>query len=239
MTLNSSIASDIQKPSPGTLITLYKIDCTALDGPLYRFIQGTDSGQTITFNSFTYTPIDLKASGFEFKNKGQLPRPKLTISNVEGTVQGSIYLYQDLLGATVTRIRTFEKYLDGKPGADPTATFPDDLYLIEKKTSHNKNQVTWELSAYMDFEGKNLPKRQVLRDTCPWIYRIWDSGTSEFIYTVVECPYTGSNYFKKDGTVTVLPEEDVCGKRLSDCNLRYPDAALPFGNFPGVGKARK
>ena len=64
MTLNSSIASDIQKPSPGTLITLYKIDCTALDGPLYRFIQGTDSGQTITFNSFTYT-----TSGFPIPNK--------------------------------------------------------------------------------------------------------------------------------------------------------------------------
>ena len=36
----------------------------------------------------------------------------------------------DLLGAEVTRIRTFEKYLDGKPEADPSAKFPDDSFML-------------------------------------------------------------------------------------------------------------
>lgn len=236
MSMIASIASDVQEPSLGKLVTMFKIDCTGLGGNIYYFVPATISGSTVYFNSIEYLPINMEATGFEYTSKGQMPRPEITISNTSHTMASAIIEYDDLLGSVVTRRRTFEKYLDGQPEADPTAMFPEDIYVIERKVTHNKNIIKWELSAYMDFEGKFLPKRQILRDTCQWRYRIWTG--SNFDYSNVECPYTDSNMFKKDGTPTIIESEDVCGKRLSDCKLRYPDQPLPFGGFPGTGKIR-
>lgn len=233
-----TIASDIQKTSLGPLITMFKIDCTSLGGTIYRFIPATISGTSVYFNGIEYLPIDMEGSGFEFSSGGQLPRPRIKISNVSRTVASAIIQYDDLLGAKVTRRRTFQKYLDGQPEADPTIKFADDVYLIERKAAHNKYHIEWELSSYMDFEGRKLPNRQILRDTCVWRYRVWDDEESAFDYSNVQCPYTGTAMFKKDGTVTTVSGEDVCGKRLSDCDLRYGDDPFPFSGFPGTGKLR-
>ena len=238
MSLNESIASDVQKAAVGNLVTMFRIDCTPWGGTVFNFIPATSSGTTISFNSVEYSPIDIEATGFEYTSKGQLPRPRLKVSNVTNTMAGYVTEYDELLGAVVTRIRTFEKYLDGKPDADPSAKFPDDTYIVERKAAQNKFFIEWELSAYMDFEGKFLPNRQILRDTCIWVYRVWDSVASEFNYELAECPYTDSEMFKKDGTITTVSGEDICGKRLSDCSLRYGDSPLPFSGFPGVGKLR-
>lgn len=238
MSINAKIASDVQEPSLGKLVTLFKIDCTGLGGTTYYFVPATISGSTVYFNSIEYLPINIEATGFEYVSKGQLPKPEIILTNASRTMASAIIEYDDLLGAVVTRRRTFEKYLDGQAEADPMAKFPDDIYVIERKALHSKNLIKWELSAYMDFEGKFLPNRQILRDTCIWRYRIWDSGAGAFNYDNVECPYTDASYFKKDGTPTANANEDVCGKRLSDCVLRYNDDPLPFGGFPGVGKIR-
>lgn len=238
MSLNADIASDVQQLSPGKLVTMYILDCTSLGGSTYRFIPATISGTTVYFNSQEYLPIDIEATGFECSGKGQLPRPKIRISNTTNTLAGAIIEYDDLLGAVVTRRRTFQKYLDGQPEADPLAKFPDDTYIIERKVMQNKYFVEWELSAYMDFEGRQLPNRQILRDTCMWTYRTWDSDELSFDYTKAVCPYTGTDMFKRDGTVTTISGEDICGKRLSDCDLRYGNDPFPFSGFPGVGKLR-
>jgi phage-related protein len=33
--------------------------------------------------------------------------------------------------------------------------------------------------------------------------------------------------------------EDVCGKRVSSCTLRFPEQSLPFGGFPGANVTRR
>lgn len=35
--------------------------------------------------------------------------------------------YNDILGATVTRLRTFQQFLDGQPDADPSMVFSADV----------------------------------------------------------------------------------------------------------------
>ena len=76
--------------------------------------------------------------------KGQLPRPTLTISNALGLITAillnvnQVTTGNDLTGATVTRIRTLARYLDAVnfPGGtnplgtpDPTAEFPQEVYI--------------------------------------------------------------------------------------------------------------
>jgi lambda family phage minor tail protein L len=56
------------------------------------------------------------------------------------------------------------------------------------------------------------------------------------VYRSAECSYTGTNYFNANDEVVTTSGQDVCGKRLSSCQVRFGQtAALPFGSFPGVG----
>jgi len=108
--------------------------------------------------------------------------------------------------------------------ADDTAFFEDDIYYIDRKAIETKILVSFELAPSFDVEGVKLPKRQIIRNTCLWTYR------------EAECGYTGTNYYDSDGISVSTAEEDVCGKRVSDCELRFGvDGVMPFGGFPGAG----
>jgi phage-related protein len=88
-------------------------------------------------------------------------------------------------------------------------------------------------------ETAMIPKRQVLRDACLAEYRYYDTATAAFDYTRATCPYVGTSYFEADGTPTINPAEDQCGRKLSDCKLRFTDLILPTWAFPGVSRIRR
>ena len=90
----------------------------------------------------------------------------------------------------------------------------------------------------MDQEGRKLPGRQVLKDACTHIYRFPD-GMGDFDYTNATCPYVGTDYFEATGASTNDPALDKCGKKLSDCRLRFGQhGVLPTRAFPGVARVR-
>ena len=124
----------------------------------------------------------------------------------------------------MVRIRTLKKYLDGEAGADPHAKFPDEIWYVDRKANENRAAVEFELASKFDLAGVMLPRRQIIANVCQWQYR---SG---------ECGYTGSNYFNDQDQIVGTLAQDVCGKRVSSCKLRFGDTAeLPFGSFPGAG----
>ncbi|NDV19995.1 phage minor tail protein L [Pseudodesulfovibrio sp. JC047] len=229
------INSDVQKASPGNLVHLFDIDATGIGGDVYHFVKATDQGQPVRWRGNVYMPLDFEGEGFEVNGQGSLPRPTLRVSHIKTALLGVVRESGDLLGAEVTRWRTFSKYLDGGPQADPNVHFPPDIYNIDRKIVQNKVFIEWELAASMDQEGKKLPGRQILRDTCTHIYRRW-TGCA-FDYSKATCPYTGGGCFDRAGK-PCLEGEDQCGKRLSDCELRFPHQPLPTRAFPGVARTR-
>jgi lambda family phage minor tail protein L len=139
------------------------------------------------------------------------------------------------VGAKVTRITTYRKFLDDQPTADPTSYWEPDIWRIERKVVQTPQLVEWELASILDQEGRRLPGRHMLRDACPWIYRRW-AGTG-FDYSTATCPYTGTAYFTVNGDQTGNPADDRCGKHLSDCRKRFPSPQImPSGAFPGLNK---
>ena len=52
---------------------------------------------------------------------------------------------------------------------DLTATFDQQIFLIDRKSSENRAEVVFELAASSDVHGVRLPKRQVLPDDFPGI----------------------------------------------------------------------
>lgn len=233
MTTPQSIQVEINKLAPSAVIELFELDGSAIGlSDILRFHAGTNElSQNITWQGQEYTRFPLEATGFEITGQGSLPRPKLRVSNYLSVITAYLLTYGDLAGAKVTRKRTLKKYLDAinfsggvNPDADPTASFPDDVFYIDRKASEDRDVVEFELASAMDLAGVSLPRRQIVQNLCPWKYR---GG---------ECGYTGTDYFKSDDSVTTDSTLDTCGKRLSSCKLRFgTNSELPFGGFPGAG----
>ena len=182
------IITDLQKINPSAIIELFSITTeAALHGSnaTYRFHAGTNAtgNGDIIWAGNTYIKMPIQAEGFAFR-KGQLPRPTLTVSNALGTITAillnvnSVTTGNDLTGATVTRIRTLARYLDGinfigntNPFGtpDPTAEFPQEIYKIDRKSAENRDVVTFELAAVFDLAGVRVPKRQCTRTEFPSI----------------------------------------------------------------------
>jgi lambda family phage minor tail protein L len=230
-----ALNSELQAINPSAIIELFEMTLdTTLHGSsdTYRWHNGCNADITgnIVWNGNAYTRLPVKADGFEYSNTGTLPRPTLTISNLDGTMTTLLLLVNattpgnDLGGATVKRIRTLKKYLDGETAADPNAKFPDEVWYVDRKASENRDSVSFELASKFDLAGVMLPKRQIIANICQWKYRS------------TECGYTGSNYWDINDNVVGTLAQDKCGKRLSSCKLRFGEVAeLPFGSFPGAG----
>ena len=185
---SASVVSDLQSINPSAIIELFTLTTTAAlhgSATTHRFHNGTslkDNGE-IVWAGDTYQRFPIQAEGFAFQ-KGQLPRPTLTVSNALGTITAILLNVNetttgnDLTGATVTRIRTLAKFLDavnfpsninpyGTP--DPNAEFPQEIYSIDRKSAESREIVTFELAAVIDLAGIRAPKRQCTRAEFPSI----------------------------------------------------------------------
>ncbi len=185
---SSAIVSDLQNINPSSIIELFTLTLdSTLHGAstVYRFHAGStlNNNGEIVWAGNTYQRFPIQAEGFAFQ-KGQLPRPTLTVSNALGTITAillnvnSTTSGNDLTGATVTRIRTLARFIDavnfpenvnpyGTP--DATAEFPQEIYKIDRKSAENREFVQFELAAVFDLAGIRAPKRQCTRAEFPSI----------------------------------------------------------------------
>jgi lambda family phage minor tail protein L len=216
--------ADLQAIAPSAVIELFQLELNATQhgvNETYYFhagVNATNSGDII-WNGQAYLAFPIEATEFEYTGTGSLPRPKLRISNIYGTITGIILtLPNGLEGAKVTRIRTLARYIDGVnfPGGtnplgtpDPTAEFPREIYYIDRKASENRDLIEFELAAAFDLVGVRAPKRQCVSNVCQWTYR------------GAECGYAGNAYFNFNDVPVAAIGQDVCGKRLRSCELRF------------------
>lgn len=235
-----SIQSEGQSLSPAGVISLFTIDTTSVGGPLMYFVMGSQSGEPVSFGGVEYQPIDVQFEGLEVSGAGALPTPKIRVSNVDGMAQSLVSTYGELLGCTLYRIRTYTRFLDGQPDADPEAFYGPDIFRFERKTSENGVYVEWELSASIDQEGKQLPGRTVIRNTCLWRYRFFNGSVGKFDYSKAQCPYAGDKYYDINDQEVSDPAKDTPSRRLGCCRARFGrNNPLPFGGFPGVQRISK
>ena len=186
MTVNSKIFSSLQDINPSAIIELFTLQfSTTLHGEntVYRFHAGSNinANGKIVWAGNEYLRFPVQASGFAFQ-KGQLPRPKIAISNATGLISSILLSVNetttgnDLTGATVTRIRTLAKFIDAvnfadgtNATADNTAEFPQEIYSIDRKATETREIVEFELAAPTDLAGVRIPGRQATRSIFPAI----------------------------------------------------------------------
>jgi len=236
--MNDKISSVSQKPEVGVYVELFEISGGPLGASVLRFTSSAHEGSSIVFDGKVYAPAPVDADGFERSGSGPQPTPTLKVGNANKVAQAAVNSYQDLLGATVRRIRTLREHLDDGADPDTEAIWPIDVFRVERKSAINKVFIEWELASAIDQEGRKLPARQVLKDACTHTYRRWDSDLLAFDYSEASCPYAEASSFDATGAISSLAA-DQCGKKLSDCRSRYGYSAnLPTRAFPGVSQVR-
>lgn len=230
--MTATISSEIQLLAPTAMIELFVVDLTKRSGGMLYFHNGTNGlNQNIVWKGQTYVHMPIQAKGFEKRASGTLPRPTVSISNVNGIMGAQARDYGDFLGCKFIRRRTFVRFLDavnfptGNPQADPSQAFPDEVWFFDRKSIENLATLEFELSSALDLNGVMLPRRQIIQNTCAWRYRS------------AECGYAGGPVGKSDDTPTSDPALDQCSKSLTGCKMRFSDV-LPFGGFPGCGLTR-
>jgi phage-related protein len=257
----SIISGDLQGPAPSAIIELFELQLFAnIHGvsDIYRFHAGTNliNNGEVVWKGNAYLRFPVEADGFEYTGQGALPRPKIRISNILGSITAILLsLPNGLEAAKVTRIRTLGRYLDAAnfpaPGdilledgdvllledgssfllepinatEDFSAEFPREIYYIDRKSAENREIVEFELASVFDLAGVRAPKRQCIANICQWVYRS------------TECGYIGTNYFDANNNAVGSASLDVCGKRLSSCQVRFgANAELPYGSYPGISQ---
>ena len=218
-----SLVFELGNLTPSSIVTLFEIDLSKIleaksipnltaDSEAVGFKGNVDSilrfhnnikvfNSKITWNGNDYYPVPIQAQGFENSSRGTLPTPTLSISSQSeenvtliSLLKHEILKIGDIIGAKVTRRRTFAKYLDwanfqfktdisGRPFSpqiqelpdgyepDPNAELPKDIYFIERKTGENKSSIQYQLSSILDLEGTLLPRRTIVSDKCSFTYR--------------------------------------------------------------------
>ena len=192
----SSVFEDLSKVNPTSIIEMFTLEFNSTlhgnnpgiptsnnETNIYRFHAGTNRvGQNIIWAGKSYEKFPVMAEGFAFQ-RGQIPRPKLIVSNAFGMISAILQAANgvtpanDLTGARVSRVRTLARFLDninfsgdnpfGDP--DPNAEFPREIYTIDRKSVENREVVEFELAAAFDLAGIKVPKRQCTRDLFPAI----------------------------------------------------------------------
>lgn len=207
---------------------MFCLDATKVGAGLFYFHSGENEMKSdIVWQGQEYVALPIEASGFSY-DSGAFPRPKIKLANIQGIFSVLVRSYNDLIGMKITRKRTSVRFLDavnfegGNPDANPGEYLEDEIYFITQKTSENKLYIEFELGGALDLSGVYLPRRMVVANHC------------QFRYRGEECAYTGNSYFNVYGIAVGDSTKDVCGKRLSDCKLRFgTNGELSFGGFPG------
>ena len=182
------VFSEVQKINPSAIIELFTLQLDySLHGAttVYRFHSGSNlnANGEIVWAGNSYQRFPIEATGFAYQ-RGQIPRPKLVVSNALGTISAIleavnlVTVGNDLTGATVTRIKTMARFLDAVnfPGnsnplgtPDPTAEFKRQIYTVDRKATENRDVVEFELAGAVDMAGVRAPKRQCTRALFPSI----------------------------------------------------------------------
>ena len=182
------VFSEVQKINPSAIIELFTLQLdNSLHGAttIYRFHSGSNlnANGEIVWAGNAYQRFPIEATGFAYQ-RGQIPRPKLVVSNALGTISAKLLTVNqtttgnDLTGATVTRIRTMARFLDAVnfPGSsnplgtpDPTAEFKRQVFIVDRKAKENREVVEFELAGAIDMAGVRAPKRQCTRALFPSI----------------------------------------------------------------------
>jgi lambda family phage minor tail protein L len=148
-------------------VELFIIDCTSIQdiNTIYYLTPNlnTDGVTKVNFGGQIYQPFPIQLTGLSHTSDGAYPRPRIDLANVNKVFGTLAFIYGDLVGCSVTYIRTFAMYLN----SNFHLSAPPLKYYIAKKLNHDTMGMSFELRSPLDKERAVLPARQMLKRDFP------------------------------------------------------------------------
>jgi len=258
---NAAIASAVQAIAPSALIELFQLELNVAQhgvAETYYFHAGTslNNNGDLIWNGQPYMALPIEVEGFEYSGQGTLPRPKMRISNIMGTITALILtLPEGLEGAKFTRIRTLARFIDNENfvGVDYLLTedsfalmYEDDTFIYQEAGNiFGTPDPTAEFPREIYYvDRKSAENRDVVEFELASAFDMAGIRAPkrqcitrcQWVYRSVECSYAGTNYFDASDAVVGNASQDVCGKRIDSCKARFgANSELPHGGYPGIG----
>jgi lambda family phage minor tail protein L len=190
---------ELHSLSSRAIVELFVLEYVDTEGvtQIVRFHPGTNELRSeIIWHGDTYAPMPFKFSEMEISGQGMLPRPKISVANMGGVISALVYPNNDLIGAKITRKRTFVRFLDAvnfpggvNPDADETIAFDDEIFYVEQKEIENDLVIDFRLVSALDVSGLKLPRRQIIANTCTWRYRGSECGFTSAVPWAIGTTY--------------------------------------------------
>lgn len=255
------LVSALQGIAPGALIEVFQLELNVPQhgvAETYYFHAGTslNNNGDLIWAGQPYMALPIEVEGFEYSGQGTLPRPRMRISNIMGTITALILtLPEGLEGAKFTRIRTLGRFIDNENflRVDYLLTedsfalmYEDDTFIYQEVGNpFGTPDPTAEFPREIYFvDRKSAENRDVVEFELASAFDMAGIRAPkrqcitrcQWVYRSNECSYTGTNYFNVSDVAVGNASEDVCGKRVDSCKARFGQSAeLPFGGYPGIG----
>lgn len=182
-----SVMREQTRFDPTALLDLFELNGANIGmQSVFYFCSATNANlRPVVFNGITYAPFPIEMTEMALDGKSTLPRPKITASNINGFMSALLLENDDLTGAILTRRRVFARFIDAVnfPGSispyspDPTAAYPDEPWVVNRKISENYQYVQWELVSPLELNQAKLPRRQIIANVCPPPVKYRDTRT--------------------------------------------------------------
>ncbi len=205
-----SLITDLQKLDiPGLIILAH---FTPLNGDKIFFTPNTN----VIYNKIPYQPIGFDIDNIKYNSSGEFSKATITIFDTEHIVSTLFDESENFNKGTLELYLTQEKFLDGRPTADPSS-----FHLIQKfKVSQVLELIYGE---YMKISLSNFD----------WMDR--DVGRLCVNRCTVEyrgpyCLYSG-RFYDINNNPTDDPDRDDCDGSLTSCNIRFQNGLLPWKGF--------
>ena len=116
--MSGELFRELISSNPAAIIELFELELIQKihgSNAIYRFhngVNGTLSKGDVYWAGNNYMAFPIEVSGFEYSGSGQLPQPKVRVSNLFGSISlilldvNAHTIGNDLTGAKFTRIRT-------------------------------------------------------------------------------------------------------------------------------------
>jgi lambda family phage minor tail protein L len=167
---NTDFVKETESSTVSNVIELFILDLSLINGfaganPTYWTPSGVvmngNIPSTLTFSGNNYIPYPVRISGISQSSEGAYPRPQLDIANVDKIMGGLSFIYDDIVGASITYMKTFSNFIEAGLSSPPLK------YYIARKLSHDINVLSFELRTALDKERAYLPSRQMLKKDFP------------------------------------------------------------------------
>jgi len=259
---NAAIASAVQAVAPSALIELFQLELNVPQhgvAETYYFHAGTslNNNEDLIWAGQPYMALPIEVEGFEYSGQGTLPRPRMRISNIMGTITALILtLPEGLEGAKFTRIRTLARFIDSDnfpAGVDYLLTedsfalmYEDDTFIYQEVGNPfgNPDPLAEFPREIFFVDRKSAENRDVVEFELASAFDMAGIRAPkrqcitrcQWVYRSNECSYAGTNFFNSSDVAVGNASQDVCGKRVDSCKARFGQSAeLPFGGYPGIG----